>query len=637
MKPIQYTITAVDRATEVLNKISNRVERLSQPFSRLGSSVRKLGDVSGVNRLAKGVGVVTDKARALLGVVLKLGTPLLALFGGGSIAGLYQMTEGWARLGSTTQRTSQILGIGVNNLMSWQNVGTLVGISSEQMTQGMRGFADTLQDAKWGRNQAVFGMLQMLGIDLKQTKSGVIDTEAVLLKLADKIKVIQKKDPAAARKLAQTFGVEELLPVLMQGSKVMRAYQSEVKQLQGNISPAMIDRANGFALSMNKMKIAANGTKAAIADKLIPVFQPLLDKWTKWLVLNRQELSDKIAKLAERLAKWLDKIDFNEVLNGIIKFIDGCIKLAKWIDTNVEKFGGWKEVIKTVGILIGISFVANIGLAVASLVGLVGKLGIATGAMTAFRVAGGLALAGLAGWGVGTVIRDQYMKTETGQKFDDWAGETIAKGLAFIGVPSAKEAVANMDKYDNITGKFKAPSGKELINSSLLFDSLEKQRGLPKGQLDRMWWMESSRGKNMLSPAGASGHFQFMPKTAKEYGMTTADTMNLATSANAAAKKMSHLLKYYKGDNQKAIAAYNWGEGNLDGAVKKYGNRWLDHAPKETQGYLAKAFSKGEDGNPTLPLQVNVQTTVHPNGSSTTKVATPQGVKVKHNAPGVLN
>ena len=108
------------------------------------------------------------------------------------------MTEGWAKLGSATQRTSQILGIGIDNLMSWQNLGTMFGVSADQMTQSIQGFSDTLQDAKWGRNQAAFGMLQTLGIGLKQTKDGVIDTESMLVKFADKIRAIQKRSGGCA-------------------------------------------------------------------------------------------------------------------------------------------------------------------------------------------------------------------------------------------------------------------------------------------------------------------------------------------------------------------------------------------------------------------------------------------------------
>lgn len=114
-------------------------------------------------------------------------------------------------------------------------------------------------------------------------------------------------------------------------------------------------------------------------------------------------------------------------------------------------------------------------------------------------------------------------------------------------------------------------------DAGMLFAGLEQRYGLPTGLLDRMWAQESGRGKNMLSPKGAMGHFQFMPRTAKEFGLS--DPYNLADSADAAARKMAGLLKRYSGDLTKALAAYNWGEGNLG----KYG---MSRMPQETLGYV---------------------------------------------------
>ena len=42
------------------------------------------------------------------------------------------------------------------------------------------------------------------------------------------------------------------------------------------------------------------------------------------------------------------------------------------------------------------------------------------------------------------------MKTETGQKFDDKVGETIAKTLAFFGNEDAKAAVEAQTKYEQM-------------------------------------------------------------------------------------------------------------------------------------------------------------------------------------------
>jgi len=83
----------------------------------------------------------------------------------------------------------------------------------------------------------------------------------------------------------------------------------------------------------------------------------------------------------------------------------------------------------------------------------------------------------------------------------------------------------------------------------------------------------------MVSPKGATGHFQFMPNTATAYGMTEADTYDLNKSSEAAAHMMSDLLKQFKGDEAKAIAAYNWGSGNVT-------NKGMDRLPDATIKYL---------------------------------------------------
>ena len=118
-------------------------------------------------------------------------------------------------------------------------------------------------------------------------------------------------------------------------------------------------------------------------------------------------------------------------------------------------------------------------------------------------------------------------------------------------------------------------------SSSALFADLEQRYGLPAGLLDRMWAQESGRGANMRSKAGAQGHFQFMPDTAKEYGLK--NPYDLTESANAAARKMHDLLSGYNGDLGLALAAYNFGQGNLQQA--RLGKKDL---PAETSDYVKK-------------------------------------------------
>jgi hypothetical protein len=73
----------------------------------------------------------------------------------------------------------------------------------------------------------------------------------------------------------------------------------------------------------------------------------------------------------------------------------------------------------------------------------------------------------------------------------------------------------------------------------------------------------------MVSHAGATGHFQFMPGTAKEYGLSREDTYDFDKSKMAAAKFLARLHNQF-GNWEDAVTAYNWGPGNM-AAYKKTG------------------------------------------------------------------
>ena len=94
--------------------------------------------------------------------------------------------------------------------------------------------------------------------------------------------------------------------------------------------------------------------------------------------------------------------------------------------------------------------------------------------------------------------------------------------------------------------------------------------------------------ENALSPAGAMGIAQFMPATAKQYGINPNIPEEAALGMS---KHLRHLLDKY--DNPRVAAiAYNWGEGNT--------NKWLkagadmDKLPKETRKYVAQLAEGGE-------------------------------------------
>ena len=132
------------------------------------------------------------------------------------------------------------------------------------------------------------------------------------------------------------------------------------------------------------------------------------------------------------------------------------------------------------------------------------------------------------------------------------------------------------------------------------YSSLEKSYGLPKNILAALE-MQESRGKvGARSPVGASGAFQFMPGTAKNFGV---DVTDVGSSAKGAAKYLSMLLKRYQGNVELAINAYNWGEGNVDKLVSGKKSK----KPKETQGHWTgvSKYQKAIGGDTFAPVETD--------------------------------
>lgn len=99
-----------------------------------------------------------------------------------------------------------------------------------------------------------------------------------------------------------------------------------------------------------------------------------------------------------------------------------------------------------------------------------------------------------------------------------------------------------------------------------------------------------AKGNLITSPVGAKGKMQVMPGTEKDpgFGVKPMKDGSDAERTRVGRDYLDAMLKRYGGDPSKAWAAYNWGPGNVDNAIKKRGDKWLDGAPPETKSYVAK-------------------------------------------------
>ena len=90
-----------------------------------------------------------------------------------------------------------------------------------------------------------------------------------------------------------------------------------------------------------------------------------------------------------------------------------------------------------------------------------------------------------------------------------------------------------------------------------------------------------------VSPAGALGVMQLMPRTAR--GLGVKDPLNPDENIPGGLRYAKQMLDKY-GDEKLAAMAYNWGPGNVDKWLKS--GKGIEALPRETRNYAA-AFAEG--------------------------------------------
>ncbi|CAH0352467.1 transglycosylase SLT domain-containing protein [Aquabacterium sp. CECT 9606] len=135
-------------------------------------------------------------------------------------------------------------------------------------------------------------------------------------------------------------------------------------------------------------------------------------------------------------------------------------------------------------------------------------------------------------------------------------------------------------------------------SSRYLFHVLEEieRRQMPT-ELALLPFIESAFNPTAMSSARASGIWQFMPATGKDFALKQNvfrdDRRDVLASTRAALDYLQRLQRQF-GDWHLALAAYNWGEGNVQKAINRNIKAGLPtdylslNMPVETRNYVPK-------------------------------------------------
>lgn len=110
--------------------------------------------------------------------------------------------------------------------------------------------------------------------------------------------------------------------------------------------------------------------------------------------------------------------------------------------------------------------------------------------------------------------------------------------------------------------------------------------------------LQESRANPMaVSRVGARGLFQFMRQTWREWWDGTPGIQqeppigsieNPELQIQRRCNYMRWLLRQHHGSLDEALAAYNWGTGNVRKAIVTHGMAWRTQLPRETTDYIEK-------------------------------------------------
>lgn len=147
---------------------------------------------------------------------------------------------------------------------------------------------------------------------------------------------------------------------------------------------------------------------------------------------------------------------------------------------------------------------------------------------------------------------------------------------ALMGLPAHAEPPAGNKPTAQGKAERQRPSTDKICRT---LTQAAADNGLPIELFTRLIWQESRFNPDAVSPVGAQGIAQFMPRTAAGRGLT--DPFEPLTALRESASYLAELRTTFGGNLGLAAAAYNAGPGRVEGWLA--GSRTL---PEETRAYV---------------------------------------------------
>lgn len=349
--PLALIIKAVDRATEPLRQINQRISKFTAPVRKLSNGFRALADEAGLPRLVKGFAGV---GRSLGDVGREVSTLALKVTALGAVAGfaLLRIVRGSVEAGEKLGEMASQVGLSVDTYAQLQFAAGQANVSQEEFNAAMGQFNKRLGEAKAGSGPLLEFLKKVSPRLADQVRAAKSTEEALGLMTSAFEKV---KDPSKRAALsAEAFGKSSLQmgQFLGKGKKALVEQRQRFLDLAGS-QEAFAAGSHDMGNAMRETEAAFSGLRSVAAAALYPALLQVTKAVTALLVENRAGLANWARTSGAAISEWVKS-------GGLTRLIDGLRTIADTVGKVVDALGGLPGVLKVVALVMGGKTIASV-------------------------------------------------------------------------------------------------------------------------------------------------------------------------------------------------------------------------------------------------------------------------------------
>ncbi|WP_298235917.1 hypothetical protein [uncultured Azohydromonas sp.] len=253
-----------------MSALGSLIVKLALEYAEYTKGLDK-GEQEALQFAKKVQGHMDTMAAGVKGLIGGMAAGLAGAFSVGAIInGLQNVVQ---TMGEVTQ-ASQQLGIATERLVGMKLAAELVGISFDDLVEGMAGLSEQASSGK-----ETFGQM---GINLKDAQGHLKGLDTLLYEIADAFQ--KSADGTAKAAIAQDIMGDaglKLIPLLNTGAAGLKAFQEQAEQLGLTFNASTGKAAKEFGNTLKLVSVGFDGVYTQVVAKSLPAMQAVAEAFMK--------------------------------------------------------------------------------------------------------------------------------------------------------------------------------------------------------------------------------------------------------------------------------------------------------------------------------------------------------------------